>query len=401
MRLSSLEIATGLLPGNMRTLPASYAGPRLSPREALERSCLDALLHAPCFVSFSGGLDSSLVLAVATRVARQEGLPDPIPATNRFPAIAHTDESEMQEVVVRHLGLGDWATVDLHEELEVVGPVAARALSRHGLLWPFNAHFHVPLLELARGGTLITGIGGDELFSPPRSARAVDVLAGRVRPRPRDALHVGFLAAPSPIRSAVLTRRFPAAFPWLLRSARRDLAKLWAADAAAEPARFGARVERLNSRRYLRVGLRSLDLLAADAGSRIAHPLTDMGLAVALAGRVGWSGFAGRGDALRALFPGLLPEALLRRGTKARFEGAFWGSQSRSLVASWAGEGTDPAVVDRDALRREWGKPQPDGHTYLMLQAAWLERGSRMGPNSYGSTFDQWHPVRMPPRLSV
>ena len=59
-----------------------------SPRAALEAVVLRALLRPPCLVSFSGGRDSSLVLAIASDVARRHGLPLPVPATNRFPGRA-------------------------------------------------------------------------------------------------------------------------------------------------------------------------------------------------------------------------------------------------------------------------------------------------------------------------
>ena len=48
-------------------------------------------------------------------------------------------------------------------ELDAVGPYAQRMLRGHGLVGPFNAHFHLPLIDAARGGSLLTGIGGDEL----------------------------------------------------------------------------------------------------------------------------------------------------------------------------------------------------------------------------------------------
>ena len=80
----------------------------MSPREALERAILPALLRPPCLVSFSGGRDSAAVLAVATALARREGLPAPIPATNVFPAADDSDETAWQELIVRHLGLSEW-----------------------------------------------------------------------------------------------------------------------------------------------------------------------------------------------------------------------------------------------------------------------------------------------------
>ena len=166
-------------PGSSWVMPATPVRclrfrPVTRPLAALERACLPALRRGRCCVSFSGGRDSSIVLAAATRVARREGLALPTPVTNRFPHAGPTDESEWQELVVRHLGLDDWLRIDHTDALDIVGPVARQVLERHGLLWPFNAHFHVPLLEAAEGGALLTGIGGDELFRErPLGARRV------------------------------------------------------------------------------------------------------------------------------------------------------------------------------------------------------------------------------------
>src|SRR5687768_3761316 len=107
--LTPVETATGIVlgdgadPGPLPAVP-----PGETALAALERACLPALERGRCCVSFSGGRDSSIVLATATRVARREGLPLPLPVTNRFPLAGHTDESHWQELVVRHLGLDDW-----------------------------------------------------------------------------------------------------------------------------------------------------------------------------------------------------------------------------------------------------------------------------------------------------
>ena len=163
-RLTPLEIASGLpfgAPERIVPLPR----PGVGAREALEAAMLPALRRSPCLVSFSGGRDSSTVLAAATALARREGLPDPVPATLRAPGAARADETEWQERVVAHVGIADWERIEVHDELDALGPYATRVLRRHGLLWPFNIHFHLPLLDRARGGSLLTGVGGDELFS--------------------------------------------------------------------------------------------------------------------------------------------------------------------------------------------------------------------------------------------
>ena len=368
----AVELASGIVFG---TVPGAYPvpdGSAASPIEALEQECLLALRRPPCLVSFSGGVDSSLVLAAATHVARREGLPLPVPATNAFPGVPDTDESTWQELVVSHLDLADWVRLVLTDELDVVGPLATRGLLRHGLLWPFNAHFHAPLLEAARGGSVLTGIGGDELFGVPRFGRAFNVLSGRVRPRPRDLARVALWASPGPLRRTLLARRMPAELPWLQPAARRQFARMWAAHEAHEPARLAPRAQRLQASRAFRIGFRSLDLLAEDAGASISHPLASPAFAMAVAHAAPARGFAWRGDAMRALFGELLPERLAARDTKVCFDGAFWGPASRKFSASWDGTGVDPAVVDTERLRREWAEPLPDSHTYLLLQAAWL-----------------------------
>jgi asparagine synthase (glutamine-hydrolysing) len=68
----------------------------------------------------------------------------------------------------------------------------------------------------------------------------------------------------------------------------------------------------------------------------------------------------------------VLPVELLERTTKACFDTAFWTDRSREFAASWDGAGIDPSIVDPERLRDEWSGPEPDAHTYLLLQALWL-----------------------------
>ena len=126
MSLTPLEIASGLVFGlgpSERLPTAKEAG---TPLEALERAILPALKRPPCLVSFSGGRDSSTILAVAVRLARRQGLELPIPATNRFPVVGQSDDVEWQERVVVHLGLTDWIRTEYTSELDSVGPVVVR-----------------------------------------------------------------------------------------------------------------------------------------------------------------------------------------------------------------------------------------------------------------------------------
>ena len=109
--LSRLELATGLLFGaSPRPVRLPDAGGCL-PRQALEREILPSLLRPPCLVSFSGGRDSSAILAAAATLARREGLPLPIPATNVIATAEEADESEWQHRVIAHLGLDEWLRI--------------------------------------------------------------------------------------------------------------------------------------------------------------------------------------------------------------------------------------------------------------------------------------------------
>ena len=153
----------GLPHGPPGTLPPP-SDPQITPRAALELVVRRALQRPPCGVAFSGGRDSSLVLAVATHVARRDGLPDPVPITRIFPGIAEADEQEFQEAVVRHLGLHDWHRVVFEDELDVVGPIAARHLLAHGVVWPPNIATDVPLVDAVPGGSVLDGEGGDDVL---------------------------------------------------------------------------------------------------------------------------------------------------------------------------------------------------------------------------------------------
>ena len=89
------------------------------------------------------------------------------------------------------------STLSATDELDLIGPYAQRVLNAHGLLWPANVHFHVPLLErLPAAASMLTGIGGDELYMAARRLHAAAVLTRAVRPRPRDALSLALAFAP-------------------------------------------------------------------------------------------------------------------------------------------------------------------------------------------------------------
>lgn len=372
LRPRPLEVACGLTLGGdpeASPLPVRGAG---DPRTAIEEAVRRALARPPCLVSFSGGRDSSAVLAVAAAVARREGLPLPVPATYRFTGAPGTVEAEWQEQVVRHVALPDWDRVPISAELDSIGPVAQAVLRGHGLLWPFNAHFHAPLLQRAAGGSLLTGVGGDEVLGGQAWATARAVLAGRRRPRPRHALVMAEAMAPMPVRRWALARRRQIRWPWLRPEVDRAVNLQRAAWHARTPLRWDAGVAWWWRSRSREPVAASLGLLAADAGARVVSPFLEPQVAGAVARRFGARGPADRSAAMRALFADLLPDPVLTRRGKAYFDEAFFSDHSRSFVDGWAGTGVDRALVDPVALAGEWRSDRPDARSFLLLQSAWL-----------------------------
>jgi hypothetical protein len=342
--LTPLEIASGLVFGFTPDVspPASAENGSPSPREALERAILPALRRPPCIVSFSGGRASSAILAVAVQLARREGLELPVPATNHIDGAAGARETAGQKQVIIRLGLTDWIRFEFADELDLVGPVAMRVLRHHGFLWPFHAHFSMPMIEWASGGSLITGLGQRNALGEP----------------------------------GALLCRDPGPLPWLRRSAQREVRARWRADAASRPRAEQRRLWWWARLRQVRIGIDLLRRLGAEVRVEICHPLIDAAFTNAL------SQFPAHRGTTSALFGDLLPAELLARPTTSTHKDGFWGSHSRELVEAWQGEGADPGLVDVEALRLQWSQPRPDPRTFLLLQSVALARESPMA-NSF------------------
>jgi hypothetical protein len=368
--LTGLEIAAGQPFG---TLPAApLRDPGVGPLEALEDAVRRALVRPPVVVSFSGGRDSSVILAVATRVARRDGLDPPVAATLRFPGVGSSDEDEWQELVIRHLRVEDWEVIEPGDDLDVIGPIAGPAVARHGPLSPPNAHAIVPFAELARGGTVLTGLDGDTIFRGWRWTPVGAIALGTARPTLSNARRAGLFLAPRAVKRQVALRWDRHALQWLARDAERVVAGIRARALAAQPRRFDAYVDWAHRRRYLEVMLRQLELLAADAGATVAHPLTDERFLGAYAARGGWRGYGGQTAAMRALFGELLPDAILSRPSKARFSEVYVTGHARAFAASWDGTGLSADLVDADALRSEWSARDINFRSGMLMQWLWL-----------------------------
>jgi asparagine synthetase B (glutamine-hydrolysing) len=373
-RMTPLEVGAGQILGRGH-LAAERTPSTSGPRAALEAAILPALEHPPCLVSFSGGRDSSAILAVTTQLARRHGFADPLPISYRFAGAPSTEESEWQELLVRHLGLVEWERLSIGAEFDLVGPLAAGLLRRHGLVYPPHAHWSVALFDAAAGGSLLTGQGGDELFGPRRARRPALYVWNRKAPW-RSATRLVLEQAPAPVRRRLHRRRFHSPtnsfrLRWLRPPARDAVIDRWADWLAEEP---------LTYRRYLRwctgwrgreIAFATLDALAAESNVRLLHPLLDPGFVATLA-TFGWRGPRDRKDAMQRLFADVLPPAALSRTDKATFGGALFSEHSRSFVKEWTGDGVDDNLVDADVLRSIWSEAEPSHGTHVLLQSAWL-----------------------------
>lgn len=374
MRLSDLEVASGTVSGGCsHDLPPTALGGR----QALEAVMLEAMRDRRGVVSFSGGRDSSTVLAIATHVARREGLPDPVPITTRFTDAPRSEEREWQELVVRHLGLSDWEVVESTDELDLLGDIATAALRRHGLLWPPNHYFYVPLLERSRGHVLLTGYDGDRLFDGWRY-RSVVAGLGRRRPTLQDARTLASRFVPKELVVQRASRSTPSA-TWLADDVRRQLAQSAFSD-RREPLDWRRRLRWLAGRRRTVVVTETLATLGEAFHVRVLHPLLAPLALAGLSNTGGRRGWPDRTSALRELVGDLLPDAVVARRSKAAFTEALVGEQMRTFAREWSGDGVP--LVDPEALRHEWLSSSPVFQSMTALHAAWIHDQGRYSVRS-------------------
>jgi asparagine synthase (glutamine-hydrolysing) len=302
-----------------------------------------------------------------------------VAATLSYPDHPDADERLWQDRAVRHLGAREWVRLEVGDELDLVGPLAAAQLRRHGLRFPANAHSLTPLAELAAGGTLVTGIGGDQLLMGNRWTRVNAVLARRRRPRPRDMRRLALAAMPPPARRRLQRRRDPGPgdLPWLTPHGNRAWRRR-VLEARSDPVRFDRVVREAVAGRGLQLTVDTVGAIAREAGAEAAAPLLDLHFVAALCRAGGRRGFGGRSAAMRAIAGGRLPDELLTRSSKAVFNAVFFGEPTRAFAAGWSGGGVDPEIVEAGALRAEWLSETPDFRSALLLQSAWLHDRARV-----------------------
>jgi asparagine synthetase B (glutamine-hydrolysing) len=382
-RLGGLELASGLVLGYDDAVPPlgrSLSG--RSPRQTLEDLLAQCLRRPPCVVQFSGGRDSSAVLALTAHVARKHDLPLPIPATVVFPGMSETDETQWQELVIRHVGLPDWERLEFTDEMDLLGPIAIGLLLDHGPTYPSNGHFVQPMVELARGGTMLTGVGGDELFDLTPVSRLALALTRRVPLRQNDLKTLALISAPKKLRVAWYGRR-DLELDWLQpeaqRSVGRDAAR-WVADTPLWWADDVVAWWRSRPRRAIVQTLRAF-CVAGDV--EILHPLQEGEFLASLGARFRRTAWTGRAAAMDDLFGDVLPQEVTHRDTKAIFSDAFFGPYSREFAEKWSGEGVDRRLVDPARLRQAWLNSEADARSGSALQGAWAAVNRNDVPASF------------------
>ncbi|MGU3432760.1 asparagine synthase-related protein [Actinomycetes bacterium M1A6_2h] len=343
----------------------------------------DALEHGPCVVSFSGGRDSSAVLAAATQVARQEGLPLPVPATLNFPGIKESQESDWQSLVLDHLGLTERLEYNLTTEMDALGATAQEVLMAHGLVWPYNAHLHLIICKDAAGGTLLTGFGGDELALSARSRWAERAVSNRKFLSPKSAASIVRHLAPSPLQYLYdAPRAAPnrVDYPWLTWRGRLLAAHKLADDNSSIPFGWGRVLrEWIPRSRYFIAVRQSLDLMGGDHSVRVLHPFIEPAVLQAFAAHEPLVGMAGRRAIMNLLVGDVLPAEVVNRTSKAEFTDALWNGESLDFARHWDGSGLDEHIVDPAVVKREWLTSAPTVRTTTMLQQAWLHNRGRSG----------------------
>ena len=383
-RLYGLELASAVVLGrDPATDPLAPGAPAVTPRAALEGVLAEALQRPPCVIGFSGGRDSSGLLALALHVARARGLPAPVAATNVFPGDEASSEAEWQELVMRHVRAADWERLEFSDELDLIGPVARAALRQWGPCFPFNAHFGLPTFLLARSGCYVTGIGGDETFQLSERNHLAALVTGRERPGRRH-LRAGALAAlPASARRRFYQRNMPD-LPWLQADAGDELRRTMAEDLALQPIWNAPDLLDHFWRDRARLALSAtLDAYAGSCSTVVVHPFQDPRFLGAVATAHPRTGWLRREDAMRELFGDLLPDAVLAWRSKAQFSHPLFSAHSRAFVERWSGTGVDPTLVDTERLLSTWRQPVVDARSYSLLQAAWCasqatERGSQV-----------------------
>lgn len=370
-RPNDTEISRNVVTGLRRRRPFPSAAPH-HPFEALKSTIERAAEGRTVYVTFSGGRDSSGILAAAVSLAQERRIPAAVPFTYVYPGLEESDESDWQELVVQHLGVQDWVRLEVRDgENEYLGPRVSRSLLRRGLVFPAAAHLWADMFERTAGGLVVTGEGGDDVFLPKRASSMVAALRGRFRPGSprRDAL---WSLAPERMRRSRARAASVLDMPWLTASAREEFLSDVLRDQVHEPISLRGGLEVLCSAQFREAYVQTMTTLAAEYGSVVADPFWHPQFLSSYSRHAPYFGYADRTEAMTAVFGRVLPGEVLRRASKARFNTAYFGHSTREFARDWNGTGVNTELVDVEELRQAWLADRVPALVVLLLQQAWL-----------------------------
>jgi asparagine synthase (glutamine-hydrolysing) len=265
--------------------------------------------------------------------------------------------------------------LEITDEIDALGTAATNVLRAHGVRWPGNTYMHTPIFEVARGGAVLTGVGGDELFGT-RGARLTLIRHGEIRPRLRDVSRLAAALLPRRVRALSWRWRQPMPMPWLTGTGRAQATRATARDMVAWPHRWDASLRHWVRTRAFTGVRTALPAIAAEFDVRVINPFVEANVLAELVLRGGATGFASRAHAVAELVGDALPAEVRDRQSKAAFTTPAFGPATRQFAREWDGAGVDARWVDAEVLRAEWLSESPDFRTSLLLHTAWLAQAN-------------------------
>lgn len=376
-QMTEEELAWGWIAGfDESTPPIPHGSSAMTPAEALQQILLPFLVRQPCVVMFSGGRDSSIVLGAAVAAARRYGLPLPVAATLRFPSEPSTDESKWQAMMLDKVGRDvEWVKLEFDDELDALGPYATAILGQFGQMWPQGLHCLAPIAELAMGGIVLTGEGGDELFNAHRAGFPLRLVRRRGRVERDIWLRAIRSVGPRALRRVFVNReslRQVAERNWLTPDSRQRLSEVVTVRELDRPMHWGRSIGTVPVTRSTLVARWNRDIVFGSRNVQFFDPLLDPVLVRALQNAGGALGYTGRAEAMRVLFGDLVPIELCNRVQKSTFNAPMLGRHTREFVESWDTRGIPLEFVDFDKLTENLLSEAPAACNIGMMHRAWV-----------------------------